>query len=118
MRISKFKSLRWRLIKKPIGLVFSHEYNLSLAARDTHKTFDSMKYKKIRDLLIAKNLLSRKKILIPKYVSYQDLELVHTPAFLKNIGDRKIRHESDAIDYIKCKFMKSYEEYEIGRAHV
>lgn len=87
MRIPNLKSYLWRLTKRPIGLVFSHEYNLSLASRDTHKTFDSMKYKKIRDLLIAKNLLSRKKILIPKYVSYQDLELVHTPAFLKNIKD-------------------------------
>jgi RimJ/RimL family protein N-acetyltransferase len=41
-------------------------------------------------------------------------ELFNEPAFLKNIGDRKIRHESDAIDYIKCKFMKSYEEYGYG----
>ena len=75
------------LRKSPIGIAFSHEYNLSLAARDTHKTFDALKYKKMRDLLIAKNLISRKKILIPKYASYQDLELVHTKAFLKKIKD-------------------------------
>ena len=75
------------ILKVPIGVVFSHEYNLSLAARDTHITFDSFKYKKIRDLLVTKNLLRRKNILIPRYVSYKDLELVHTPAFLKQIRD-------------------------------
>ncbi len=83
----KFKFPHIGIFKNPVGVVFSHEYNLSLATRDTHNTFDSMKYKKIRDMLVAKNLLNRKKILIPKYVSYQDLELVHTPAFLKKIKD-------------------------------
>ncbi len=73
--------------RKPVGVVFSHEYNLSLLTRDTHQVFDALKYKKIRDLLVAKNLLSRKKILIPRYVSYQDLELVHTTTFLKKIKD-------------------------------
>ena len=87
MRISKIKLAQRRIFKKPIGVVFSHEYNLSLLARDTHKSFDPMKYKKIRDLLVVKNLLSRKRILIPRYVSYKNLELVHTPAYLKKIRD-------------------------------
>jgi histone deacetylase 11 len=77
--------LRLKLFKKPVGIVFSHEYNISLSANDAHNTFDPLKYKKIRDLLVAKNLLSRKKILIPRPVGYRDLELVHTPLFLKSI---------------------------------
>ena len=80
MNLNKFK-----IFKKPVGVVFSHEYNLSLPVRDAHNTFDPMKYKKIRDMLVAKNLLNRKKILLPRYVSYADLELVHTRHFLKSI---------------------------------
>ena len=41
-------------------------------------------------------------------------ELFNEPAFLTNIGDRKIKHESDAIDYIVGKFIKSYEKYGYG----
>jgi len=79
----KFPKLN--ICRKKVGIVFSHEYNLSLTARDTNDNFDGMKYKKIRDLLVAKNLLKRKKILIPRYVSYNTLKLVHTSKFLKKI---------------------------------
>jgi acetoin utilization deacetylase AcuC-like enzyme len=74
---------RFSLFRKPVGVVFSHEYNLSLPAKDFHNTFDPLKYKKIRDLLVAKNLVKRKKVLIPRMVSYADLELVHSPQYLK-----------------------------------
>ena len=40
--------------------------------------------------------------------------LFNEPAFLTNIGDRKIKHESDAIDYIVGNFIKSYEKYGYG----
>jgi len=40
--------------------------------------------------------------------------LFNEPAFIKNIGDRKVRHASDAVEFIKTKFLKSYEEYGYG----
>ena len=40
--------------------------------------------------------------------------LFNEPAFLENIGDRKIRQKSDAVEYIQSKFMKSYAEYGYG----
>ena len=40
--------------------------------------------------------------------------LFNEPAFIKNIGDRKIRHKRDAVEFIQSKFFKSYEEYGYG----
>ena len=77
--------LKLRFIKKQIGIVFSHEYNHSLTGKDVANIFDPLKYKKIRDMLVARNLISRKRILIPNYVSYEDLRLVHTSGYLKQI---------------------------------
>ena len=79
-----------RFGKKKVGIVFSHEYNLSLTAGNTGNNFDPLKFKKIRDLLVAKNLLNRKKILVPHYASYSELELVHTKSYLKQIQNPTI----------------------------
>jgi RimJ/RimL family protein N-acetyltransferase len=39
------------------------------------------------------------------------LELVNTPGFLQNIGDRGIRNEQDAIDAIRDKYTADYPNY-------
>lgn len=56
--------------------------------------------------------------LILRYITTGDARFIKTlfnePAFIKNIGDRTIRHISDAVGYIQSKFMKSYEEYGYG----
>lgn len=40
--------------------------------------------------------------------------LFNEPAFIENIGDRKIRQKSDAVEFIQSKFYKSYAEYGYG----
>ena len=82
---------RWG--RRKVGVVFTHEYNLSLTAGDTSNTFDPLKFKKIRDLLVAKNLLSRKKILIPRYAKYSEIELVHTKNFIRQIQNPTLAGE-------------------------
>ena len=53
-----------------------------------------------------------------RYITTSDALFIKTlfnePAFIKNIGDRKIRHKRDAVDFIQSKFLKSYEEYGYG----
>jgi len=68
-------------------IVFSHEYYHGVLTSGSDSTFDAMKFKKIRDLLIAKDLVRRKQILIPQVVSYEDMELVHPRSYLKRIQD-------------------------------
>jgi len=66
-------------------IVFSHEYYHGMLDSRIDASFDAMKFKKIRDLLIAKNLVTRKRILIPQMISYEDMELVHSKNYLKRI---------------------------------
>jgi len=66
-------------------IVFSHDYYHGMLDAHANAAFDAMKFKKIRDLLIAKNLINRKEILIPGMVSYEDMGLVHTKSYLKRI---------------------------------
>lgn len=53
-----------------------------------------------------------------RYITTSDALFIKTlfnePAFIKNIGDRKIRHKRDAVDFIQSKFLKSYEEHGYG----
>jgi acetoin utilization deacetylase AcuC-like enzyme len=44
-----------------------------------------MRFKKIRDLLVAKRIIKRRKILKPDMVSYNDMALVHAEKYLKRI---------------------------------
>lgn len=75
-----------REMKKP-GVVFSHEYYNGMIRTGTSEYFDPLKFKKIRDLLIARNLVRRKKVLIPRMATYEEMALVHTKAYLKKIQD-------------------------------
>jgi acetoin utilization deacetylase AcuC-like enzyme len=67
-----------------IKIVYSHDYFYSI---DSGLLFDVMKFKKIRDRLIEMKILHRKNVLIPEMVSYSDMQLVHSQAYLKSIRD-------------------------------
>ncbi|HEY5884220.1 MAG TPA: GNAT family N-acetyltransferase [Pyrinomonadaceae bacterium] len=41
-------------------------------------------------------------------------ELVNEPSFIQNIGDRNVRNEADAVQYIQNGPMASYERYGFG----
>jgi acetoin utilization deacetylase AcuC-like enzyme len=65
-------------------VVYSHDYFYSI---DDGPLFDVMRFKKIRDRLITMKILRRKDILIPEMVAYDELHLVHTPAYVQSIRD-------------------------------
>ena len=67
-----------------IKIVYSHDYFFGL---DGLPLFDVMRFKKIRDKLIEAKLLHRKDVLVPEMVDYDDLHLVHKPAYLRSIRD-------------------------------
>lgn len=72
--------------RQKVSVVFSHEY-VGMPATDLGQTFDILKYKKIRDKLVEKKLLNRKRILKPYMVSYKNMSLVHTHNYLTKIKD-------------------------------
>ena len=75
------------LRRQKIKLVFSYDYYIGISTSNAYQSFDIMKYKKIRDRLINDKQISRKHILAPEMVSYQDMALVHEETYLKNIQD-------------------------------
>ncbi len=79
--------LRSLLRKKNTWVVFSHDYYHGLSGVNQIDTIDAMKFKRIRDTLVEKKIINRKKILIPGMVNYHDMGLVHTQPYLKNIQD-------------------------------
>ena len=72
------------LRKQKINVVFSHDY-IGIPASETYQTFDTLKYKKIRDDLVEQKLLNRKKILKPQMVSYEEMALVHSQKYISQI---------------------------------
>lgn len=53
-----------------------------------------------------------------RYITTSDARFIKTlfnePAFIENIGDRKIRHERDAVAFIQSRFFKSYAQNGYG----
>lgn len=66
-------------------IVFSHDYYYGSAGINSDNRIDPMRFKKIRDLLVANKIVHRKHILRPAMVSYEDMALVHTEKYLKKI---------------------------------
>ncbi len=77
-----------RIFRKEYAkVVFSSEYIYGLASIGKYETFDIMRFKKIRDQLVADKLIKRKKILRPEPCTTDDLRLVHTEKYIKQIQD-------------------------------
>ncbi|MBD3224827.1 MAG: hypothetical protein GF313_08865 [Caldithrix sp.] len=91
-------------------IVFSSDYIYGLPSAGEHQTFDMMKYKKIRDGLIEKNLLHRRAVLRPELCSYDDLRLVHTDKYLKSIQDPQVVSRMLRLDLYNL-FYNSILEY-------
>jgi len=68
-------------------VVFSADYIYGLASIGEYETFDLMRFKKIRDQLVADKLLKRKNILRPDSCTTDDLRLVHTEKYIRQIQD-------------------------------
>ncbi len=79
-----FKSIFHREYAK---VVFSAEYIYGLASIGKYEAFDIMRFKKIRDQLVADKLIKRKNILRPEPCTTDDLRLVHTEKYIKQIQD-------------------------------
>ncbi len=96
-----------KIFRRPRAwVVFSYEYFYGIPESDSRKTFDVMKYKKIRDHLVAGNYLHRKKILIPEMVSYDDMRLFHTNEYLK-----QIQVPSHVSRFLKLGYMNDWDVY-------
>jgi len=86
--------------KEHAKVVFSSDYIYGIPTSGEYQTFDILKYKKIRDTLIAKKVLKHRNILRPYPCSYDDLRLVHKEGYLKRIQDPQYVSQILKIDVV------------------
>ena len=72
-----------------ISVVYSPEYLVNLGGAERMHPFDIKKYEKIHNQLIDDGLLTAKATLKPDEVPVQDLLLIHSAQYLKELTDRK-----------------------------
>lgn len=90
-----------RLFKaKPCRIVYRSEYMTSIHATDSHQTFDVMKFKKIRDRLVAERLVRRKQFLLAEMLSDEDLRMVHQKEYLHSLKNPALVGRALALDYV------------------
>ena len=94
------------LFVRPVKLIFSFDYYVGISTSNAYQSFDIMKYKKIRDRLVKEKVIRRQHILAPEMVSYEDMHLVHSAAYLKNIQDPlKVAH------YLRIGAVEPWDSY-------
>lgn len=91
-------------------VVFSSDYIYGLTSFDEQQTFDIMRFKKIRDKLVEEKLLKRKNILRPEFCTTDDLRLVHTEKYIRQIQDPQFVTRLLKIDEVNL-FYNSVLEY-------
>ena len=107
----------WRFFRrKRAKIVYRSEYMTAIYARDNHRAFDVMKFKKIRDQLVKMHLISRKDVLSPPRVSDEDLLRVHTKSYLDSLKNPLIVAQYLYLDYVNPwdDFIFEYFRYVTG----
>jgi len=68
-----------------IPLIYHPAYNITAFGLERLHPFDSRKYQRIHDALMARGLRSRRDFERPKCISREDLLEVHTPGYLQSL---------------------------------
>src|SRR4029079_6482090 len=68
-----------------IPLVYHPAYNITAFGLERLHPFDSRKYRRIHDALIARGLRRRRDFVRPRPVAQRDFLKVHTPEYLRSL---------------------------------
>lgn len=101
---------------KPCKIVYRNEYLTAIHSRNSHQSFDPMRFRKIRDHLIHERLIKRKDVLRAEQVSDQDLLLVHTREYLNSLKNPAIVANILNLDYVDPwdNYVFEYFRYMVG----
>jgi len=86
--------------KKRCKIVYRSEYIAAIHAQNSHRSFDVMKFKKVRDQLIKERLIRRKDVLTAPRISDEDLLLVHTKDYLETLKNPILVGKILNLDYV------------------
>jgi histone deacetylase 11 len=73
-----------------IALVYHPAYNITAFGLERLHPFDSRKYRRIHDALIARGLRSRVDFVCPRPARKHDLLTVHTPEYLQTLRNKQV----------------------------
>jgi histone deacetylase 11 len=74
----------------PVPLVYHPAYNITAFGLERLHPFDSRKYRRIHDALIARGLRSRPDFVHPRPARKHDLLKVHTPEYLQTLRSKQV----------------------------
>lgn len=86
--------------RTPCKIVYRSEYLATIHAQNNHRSFDVMRFKKVRDQLIKEKLTRPKDILKAPRISDEDLLLVHTQEYLDSLKNPLTVGEILNLDYV------------------
>ncbi len=84
----------------PCKIVYRSEYLSGIHAQNNHRSFDVMRFKKVRDRLIKEKLTRPKDFLRAPRISDEDLLLVHTREYLESLKDPLAVGKILNLDYV------------------
>src|SRR5436309_2164031 len=73
-----------------VPLVYSPKYNITAFGLERRHPFDSVKYRRIHDWLIAQGIRKAGDFIPPPPSTKADLLRVHTPEYLRSLRDRRV----------------------------
>ncbi|RMF58267.1 MAG: histone deacetylase [Calditrichaeota bacterium] len=91
--------MRW-FFRRRCRVVYRSEYIASVHAQDSHRAFDVMKFKKIRDQLIADKLMKHGDFLKGERASDEEILLVHEKKYLETLKSPMHVGQLLMLDYI------------------
>jgi histone deacetylase 11 len=86
--------------KKRCKIVYRSEYFSAIHGQNIHRSFDVMKFKKVRDQLIKEKLIKHKDVLTAPRISDEDLLLVHTKEYLDTLKNPLIIGKILNLNYV------------------
>jgi histone deacetylase 11 len=106
-----------RLFKRiPCKIVYRSEYLATIHAQNNHRSFDVMRFKKVRDQLIKEKLTRPKDILKAPRISDENLLLVHTREYLESLKNPLAVGKILNLDYVNPwdEYILEYFKYVTG----
>jgi histone deacetylase 11 len=102
--------------KAKCKIVYRSEYLSTIHAQNAHRSFDVMRFKKVRDQLIKEKLTKPKEILKAPRISDEDLLLVHTKDYLDSLKNPITVGEILNLDYVNPwdEYIMEYFRYVSG----
>ena len=96
-------------MKHDLAIVYSENYTISLGGIENYHPFDTTKFRKAHDELVANGVIQPQSFIVPEPVTEEELLFVHTRAYLDSLADPRVAAriaEVTEISYLPPSLIK------------